>query len=134
MSLWDKREWRIKDNLSCTTPNVIYIVKCELHPEFLYVGSTTSLKSRWANHKSDSKRGKSNKCWVAHHVNNCQHPTNNDLSFLKIIPIEHVRNESLLLMRETYWQANLGTFFTGGNVRKDLHKVSKNYRIQFSIN
>ena len=132
-SLWDGRKWKIKDKLSCSTPNVIYLIECKLHPDFLYVGSTINLKKRWANHKSDCKNGKTQKCWVSNHVNNIKtHDTAGDLSFLKIIPIEHVSNEERLLEREIYWQANLGTFFTGGNVRKDFHKVSTR-RIQFSV-
>ena len=34
--------------------------------------------------------------------------------------------------RELYWQANLGTFYTGGNSRKDIKTVKRN-RIQFDI-
>ena len=131
-SPWDGRKWQIRDFITCTTPNVIYIVKCLSHPDFLYVGSTNNLKKRWANHKSDCKKEKSNKCWVSNHVTSQPHTCSNDISFLKIIAIEVVRSEYRLLEREIFWQANLGTFFTGGNVRKDFHKVSK-YRVHHNI-
>ena len=45
----------IRDVLSCNTENVIYIVECTVHDDFMYVGSTVNFKKRWANHKSDGK-------------------------------------------------------------------------------
>ena len=131
VSCYNKKKWYINCSLTCTTPNTIYIVKCKIHVEFLYVGSTTNLKKRWANHKSDSKNKKSNKCYVAKHYNENVHP-NDDCNSLIIIPIEAVKNICNLGERELFWQANLWTFQSGGNSRSDIARICKN-RIQYQI-
>ena len=43
-SKWDNRKWYIREYITCTTPNVIYVLECQLHPDFMYVGSTMNLK------------------------------------------------------------------------------------------
>ena len=131
-SRFDNKTWSIRDNLSCSTSNVIYIVECKTHADFLYVGSTTNFKKRWANHKSDSKLKKTTKCIVAKHYADLVHPSGGDLDCLIITPIEAVRNVNRLAYREFFWQARLGTFQTGGNERKDMMKVLKN-RVQYNI-
>lgn len=129
-SPWDGRKWTIRQNITCTTPNVIYIVTCDHHKEFLYCGSTTNVKLRWANHKSDAKLKRVTKCKVATHCNEKGHPVDPQFLFLNIIPIEHVRNPKRLLERELYWQANLGTLRLGSNERKDFHSIVK-HRVLF---
>ena len=129
-SNWDGRRWYIRSHLQCTTNNVIYMIQCKIHSDFLYVGSTVNLKKRWANHKSDVKLRKNKKCTVAAHVASMKHPVDNNFMFLNIIPIEKVWKVEKLLERELFWQANLGTLSTGGNERKDFASVLKN-RIQF---
>ena len=109
---------------------MIYLIRCRLHPDFLYVGSTINTKKRWANHKSDAKLKKTKKCRVAAHVGGVCHPTDPQLSFITIIPIEHVEREERLLERELYWMANLGTLETGGNERVDVGALMKR-RIQY---
>ena len=131
-SKWDGRKWYIREHIECTTPNVIYILECKIHPHFQYVGSSMDIKKRWANHKSDAKNGKINKCLTAKHVAEHDHPQDKEMSFLTITPIEIVKNINRMMDRELYWQANLGTFFTGGNLRKDIQTVNKS-RVQFSI-
>ena len=98
----------------------------------MYVGSTVNLKNRWRNHKSDSKNKISTKCYVAKHYTEMTHPNDDNISCLKITPIEIVKFSKNLAARELFWQTNLGTFFTGGNERKDIAKVLKN-RIHFDI-
>ena len=131
-SPWDGRKWYIRQNLTCTTKNVIYIVYCKEHPRGMYVGSTTNLKLRWAGHKSDCKLGYTKKCSVAKHVKAVDHPTDPQVNFLGIVAIESVKNEEQLLARETWWQCHLGTIFEGLNIRRDLQSMVKfNNRIQF---
>ena len=129
-SSWDGRNWIIRDHIEYTTGNLIYMMKCEIHSDFLYIGSTINLKHRWANHKSSIKTGKNTSCKVADHVGKVLHPKDSELSFLKIIPIEVVKNTNKLLERELFWQANLGTLQCGFNERKDFGTILKN-RIQF---
>ena len=128
-SNWDHRKWRISHHILCTTKNLVYIIECKIHSDFMYVGSTIDIKKRWANHKSDSKNKKANKCYVSKHFSELNHP---DTSCLCITPIEVVNNINNLPRRELFWQANLGTFYTGGNERKDIPKILRN-RIQFNI-
>ena len=54
VSPWDGRHWIIKQHITSSSPNTVYVVMCEVHNEW-YVGSTTDLKSRWRNRKSDAK-------------------------------------------------------------------------------
>ena len=118
-SPWDGRKWTIKQHLTCETPNVVYVVICEIHNVW-YVGSTVNIKARWRNHKSDAKLKKAKKCGVAEHVTKVAHPDDPDFSFLRIIPIEAVVRQESLLNREIYWTCNLGTIFKGMNSRSDV--------------
>eukprot|EP00745_Piridium_sociabile_P026140 TRINITY_DN41575_c0_g2_i2.p1 TRINITY_DN41575_c0_g2~~TRINITY_DN41575_c0_g2_i2.p1 ORF type:complete len:978 (-),score=173.11 TRINITY_DN41575_c0_g2_i2:3-2936(-) len=96
-SPWDSRTWHIKSHLTCTTPNTVYVIKCNIHPNMWYVGSTTNLKARWAGHKSDSNLGHISKCMVAKHINTVPHPPDRHLNFLTIFPIEPVSYTHLTL-------------------------------------
>ena len=64
VSPWGGRHWPVKQDLTCTTPNTVYVVMCTVHSDW-YVGSTTDLRARWRNHKSDAKLRKATKCGVA---------------------------------------------------------------------
>ena len=57
---------------------------CDVHNEW-YVGSTTELKARWRNHKSDAKLKKETKCEVADHVTKFTHPEYPQLMYLTIV-------------------------------------------------
>uniref|UniRef100_UPI003AF6EDD9 GIY-YIG nuclease family protein n=1 Tax=Thiolapillus sp. TaxID=2017437 RepID=UPI003AF6EDD9 len=122
VSPWDGRHWPIKQHLTCTTPNTVYVVMCTVHNDW-YVGSTTDLKARWRNHKSDTKLRKATKCGVADHVTRFPHPDDPQLDFLTIVAVEAVREKRNLIVRENYWMCNLGTIFKGMNSRKDLNTV-----------
>ena len=127
-SPWDGRKWRIRKHLNCTTKNVIYLVRCKIHPDQLYVGSTKNLKFRWANHKSDTKLKKTTKCNVSWHVCKESHPESENLDFLQIFAIDSVSDEKKLLQKETFWMCNLGTIFTGLNDRQDLTQLRIKYK------
>jgi len=130
VSPWDGRRWRVRGHITCTTPSVVYVVTCDDHPDYMYVGSTTNLRRRWANHKSDIKHNKVTKCSLTRHVCEGEHPMGRDPSVLKIFSIEHVPREERLLERELYWQANLGTLACGWNERRDFNSVLR-YRVQY---
>ena len=121
---FDKRRWKIKGHISCHHPQVIYIVECKRHRDFLYVGQSENIKRRWANHKSHANHQQSKLCTVAKHFEDFEH---NGISSdnLIITPIEIVNDKDNLLDREFFWQANLGTIFGGANQRVDLHAVRK---------
>ena len=124
-SPWDGRTWNIRQHLTCSSKNVIYVLKCKIHPKLLYVGSTKNLKSRWANHKSDTKLKKNTKCTVSKQVNTLPHPDSKDLDYLEIIAIDSVQEEQSLLRKEIFWICNLGTLFQGLNTRQDVHTVHR---------
>ena len=129
-SPWDGRRWQIRQHITCRTKAVIYLLRCRIHPDLWYVGSTKDLRRRWAGHKSDVKLKRTSRCKMAEHVHTCHHPQDPQFGFLYIVPIEAVKREDDLLSRETYWQANLGTLFTGLNCRSDLNTVL-HHRIQY---
>ena len=130
-SPWDGRTWKIRKTLTCTTKCVIYVIRCTIHRDAWYVGSSTNLKFRWAGHKSDVKLGKTQKCQVAQHMNSAKHPQTSDLhQFLEVFAVDTVKDEKQLGARETWWIANIGTIFRGLNVRMDLPTTQKS-RIQF---
>ena len=54
VSPWDDSHWTIKQHITCSSPNTVYVVMCEVHNEW-FVGSTTDLRARWRHHKSDAK-------------------------------------------------------------------------------
>ena len=87
-SPWDNRKWTIRRNFSCDTKFVIYLIRCKLHPKLWYIGSTKNLKLRWANHKSDCRLKKTNKCCVAKHVSEMQHPNSTNFDYLQIHVID----------------------------------------------
>jgi len=122
-SKWDGRRWYIRKHLTCSTPNVVYVIKCTLHPDSVYVGSTKNLKTRWANHKSDCKLNKVQKSSVANHVHCVSHPPDPNFAFLKIFAIDCVHAEHRLLEKEIWWQCNLGSIFVGLNIRKDFNTM-----------
>ena len=131
-SPWDGRKWYIRQKINCTTKNVVYAIRCRLHPKAVYIGSTINLKTRWAGHKSDSKLNRSLKCAVAKHMKALEHPNDPQVNCLQIFAIEAVSDEEKLLSRETWWQCNLGTIFEGLNIRKDLQSMVKfQNRIQY---
>ena len=131
-SPWDGKKWYIRQNITCTTKNVIYVLCCKIHPKAMYIGSSINLKKRWAGHKSDCKLGQTKKCAVAKHIKADVHPVDAQFKFLEIIAIESVEDEKQLLARETWWQCHLGTIFEGINIRKDFQSMVKyNNRVQF---
>lgn len=128
-SPWDGRTWKIRGHNSCGLKNLIYLICCqhENHWESSwYVGSAVDIKSRWRNHRADFIGQKTNKCGLASH-SVLSHPEvlkTQPISFLKVVLLESVKNESDLLTRELWWQNNLGTVFVGLNKRKDTRTVS----------
>ena len=102
VSPWDGRHWTIKQHITCSSPNTVYVVMCEVHNEW-YVGSTTDLKARWRNHKSDAKLKKATKCGVADHVTKFKHPADPQLGFLTIVAIEAVKEKRDLIEKKDFF-------------------------------
>ena len=108
------RTYKINQNLSCSSKNVVYLTlctKCNLQ----YVGSTsTAFKVHFCNHKSAHKQ---KTCELAVHFNCTEH----NISEINFIVIEKVTSQGdtahtdrLLLTKEAYWAAQLCTLSPHG--------------------
>ena len=126
-SPWDGRKWKIRQHISCQTENVIYLVICTLHDNCWYIGSTDNMRRRWSKHKTDFKKGL-NTCRLAAHSLEMNHPPDDQVKFLTVLPIDAVRKKSKLLEKEVWWQENVGVHKFGLNKRNDLATVSRRRR------
>lgn len=120
------RQYPIKQKLSCSSKNVVYLAtctKCNLQ----YVGSTsTEFKVRFRNHKSNMLKNKRT-CELAIHFNNSEHEIS-QISFIIIEQINSLHLDQLLLTREAYWTAQLFTLNPHGlNKRREFrskHRIN----------
>jgi len=109
-STFFKKDFEIKDTISCTSENIIYCITCRVC-QLQYVGETSrSLRERLNDHRSSIKLKK--KTPIAQHFNSPNH----SILDLKIIGIELCKNNSHISRqhREQHWQKTLGTFFPKG--------------------
>ena len=105
------RHYPIRQKLSCSSKNVIYLAmccKCNLQ----YVDSTsTEFKIRFRNHKSNMLNNRRT-CELAVHYNSSQHDTS-QINFIIIEQITSSQNplhlDQLLLTREAHWMMQLFT-------------------------
>ncbi|KAJ8035078.1 hypothetical protein HOLleu_22175 [Holothuria leucospilota] len=119
------RSYYIKQYITCTTKNVIYLLTCS-KCNVQYIGSTsTEFKVRFRNHKSHMLTNKKT-CVVATHFNHTPHELT-DLAFLPIERItDTIETNKKLLSREIYWTAQLRTIFPYGlNKRNELNSKKR---------
>ncbi|XP_041439924.1 uncharacterized protein LOC121400598 [Xenopus laevis] len=115
------KSYKIKDRLTCTSKNVIYIIKCPCG--LVYCGKTCrQLKERISMHRSsiraaldpkpkgDSKKQDISKQPVAQHWLNAKH----SIAAFKCMPIDSIPTpprggdvDRLLLQREAFWTYEL---------------------------
>ena len=115
------KSFKIKGIISCTTNNVVYMIKCVCG--LAYVGKTLRpLKTRISEHRSDI-RNKNFKNPVALHFHQAQHC----ISSLRYLGIERVKLpprggdiDTLLLQREAFWISTLNTVAKGLNESFDI--------------
>lgn len=109
------KSYNIKGVISCSTKNVIYMLKCPCG--LAYIGKTTRpLKTRITEHRSNI-RNHDHKSPVARHFTQFSHT----VSSLKYIGIEQITPprrggdvNALLLKREAYWIYTLNTLVPRG--------------------
>ena len=127
-SFASNRIYRINQQLSCTSTNVIYLASCNLCRK-QYVGSTsTEFKVRFRNHKSpiiDNKKT----CNLAIQFN-CSHQEIHQISFIIIEKFLNHKSSTylkqLLLMREAYWTSQLFTLQSHGlNERREFKSKNR---------
>lgn len=99
----NNQTFSIKENLTCSSQNIIYLIGCNKCGK-QYVGQTSlTLRDRFTRHRFDIKH-KENKA-VANHFNSFGHSMND----CSILPIEAVSNKENLRKREAYWIGKLKT-------------------------
>ena len=120
-------KYSIKQTISCTYNNSIYLATCKkCHIQDMYVGSTaTKFKVHFRNHKSSMLTSKKT-CEVAVLFN-----STTDIKFIGIERIIHRDTnhslESILLTREAFWSAQLCTLFPHGlNKRQGIQFQAQN--------
>ena len=123
-SPWDDRKWKIRKHLTCLSRNIVYLVICTVHENCWYIGSTDNLRRRWSKHKHDWKNDVRT-CTLATHGQDHPHPNDPELKFLKILPLDSIKNKKDLLQKEVWWQENVGVHKFGLNKRNDLATVSR---------
>ena len=107
---------KIKQNLSCTSTDVIYLITCK-KCKAQYVGQThQKCANRMNNHKFDIVHFPDMFTNVSEHFNSPGH-TIQDFSFM---PIEKVSNNWKRLLKETSWMHILGTITPKGMNSKVL--------------
>ena len=122
------RTYKINQNLSCSSKNVVYLASC-MKCNLQYVGSTsTEFKVRFRNHKSSMRTNKKT-CELAVHFNCNQH----EISEINFIVIERITSQGdaayidrLFLTREAYWTAQLCTVNPHGlNKRREFRSKNR---------
>ena len=119
--------YSVRGNLSCNSPNVIYIISCKNIGD-QYVSSATDFKARFRIHKSDIKT-KKDRCGTASHFNNKCCDSSNPHIFRQVQLIESVQSdinlESKLWGQEKYWECQLFTNPHGMKSVFDLYSSKK---------
>ena len=120
------KTYSVRQKLSCNSANVIYLVHCK-KCNLQYVGSTTTNRVRFRNHKSSMKTNKKT-CEVASHFNRTPHVLS-DFTFQCIDQIQNSTSENtenLLITKEAYWSAQLFSLSPFGlNKRQEFHSKNR---------
>ena len=126
------RIFKLKKEMDCNTPNVIYLAECKKCSK-QGVGSTTNWKPRLRNYKSWVKH-QIRKCRVGNHfIDNvgCRGPDENPWENMRFYIIDCLDNidsfsneaiDNELLKKEKMWIRTLQTFHHGMNSSHDLNR------------
>jgi len=107
-----KMTYKIRQDISCESKNVIYMIRCLKH-NVQGVGYTTDLKSRIANYKNHHKK-KIASCGISQHFQEDGHMFERDFRIQPIVTIMNPPSCKNKLKKrleefELYWQDNLIT-------------------------
>ena len=122
------RTYKINQNLSCSSKNVVYLASCN-KCNLQYVGSTsTEFKIRIRNHKSSMLTNQKTSELAVHF--NCTKHQISEISFIVIEKIiaqgDAAHIDRLLLTREAYWTAQLCTLNPHGlNKRREFRSKNR---------
>ena len=116
--------WQIKDDMSCLSRNIIYLITCN-HPgcKMKYVGYTTDpLNKRFSHHRNHITAGTEARLMLEHFTK--YHRINN----MKIKPIEICKDQKNLRDRERHWMRELNSLYPYGlNDRYDQDNLHDAY-------
>ena len=130
--------FKLRKNLDCSTPNIVYVAECE-KCVLQGVGSTVDWKPRLSNYKSHIRNGHMTCRIVKHFAEVCPH-LENPLAHLRFHIIDAVDNvqglsaekvDELLLEKEKMWIRNLVTCHKGMNSTHDLNRTKRTEREKF---
>ena len=129
------RYFHIKKNITCTTPNVVYLAECK-KCQVQGIGSTTSWKPRLRNYKSWVKQ-RVRQCRIGNHFidkTECRGPANKPWENMKFTIIDcldnfqgfsHEQIEEELLKKEKLWIQKMLTYHHGLNSSHDLNRTRR---------
>ena len=128
-SSYDGVVHRISKHLECTTPNLVYHIRCVCVSGASYVGSTVDMKRRWTKHKYDIRNDNWTSCVLARHFGH-YHRLDRDthISKLEVTLVDSCQEEKDLKKLEDRWICNLGTLFGGGGLNKRNEVLSHRRR------
>ena len=119
ISPWDNRPKKIYKHLNCSTPNLVYYLKCGQCPcpgIPHYTGSTVDFKARWRSHKSDMTRLAGRCCNFCEHWSRHHSGAPNDLGGVQIFFLDSVEDPGpkaegypKLRQLESKWMVDLGS-------------------------
>ena len=129
-SSYDGVVHKIYKHLVCTTPNVVYHIKCVCPVGGSYVGSTENMKARWSKHKSDIRNDNWTASGLARHFGHCHRGDREAfINKLEVTLLDSCQEEKDLKRLEDRWICNLGSFFN--NVLNSRNEVINNRRRNF---
>ena len=114
-SSYDGVVHKIYKHLECTTPNVVYFIRCVCDVEGSYVGSTKDMKGRWSTHKWDIRHDNWTACGLTRHFGQChRQDIEGAINKLEVTLLDSCTEEKNLKKIEDRWMCNLGTLFGVG--------------------
>ena len=121
-SSYDGVVHKIYKHLDCSTPNLVYHIRCVCAAGGSYVGSTVDMKGRWSTHKSDIRHANWTACGLTRHFGQCHRlDIEVNITRLEVTLLDSCEEEKQLKRIEDKWMCNLGTLFQGGlNTRNEV--------------
>ena len=124
--------YKIRQNITCESNDILYLVKCNKH-NIQGVGCTMDLKSRISNYMNHQKK-KNLSCGIAEHFLEDGHSFEEDFRILHVVrsvnpPVTMAKRREKLEEFELYWQENLITYEPYGmNKAIELERTSVKIR------
>ena len=115
ISSYDGVVHKIFKHLECSTPNVVYHIRCVCVAGGSYVGSTVDMRDRWSKHKYDIRHANWTACGLARHFGQCHsRDLEANINKLEVTLVDCCLEEKDLKKLEDKRMCNLGTLFDGG--------------------